>query len=82
MDPLGLSDKPCSTKTTGYSPPGQGHHNETCSPTSKPEDVFERWEDFLGPGPHSNTHPRTGAADPDRIVSADGKRSIRYVIMK
>ncbi|EOV8837318.1 RHS repeat-associated core domain-containing protein [Cronobacter dublinensis] len=35
VDPLGLSDKSCSTKTTGYSPPGQGHHNETCSPTSK-----------------------------------------------
>ncbi|EOL8959903.1 RHS repeat-associated core domain-containing protein [Cronobacter dublinensis] len=35
VDPLGLSDKPCSTKTIGYSPPGQGHHNETCSPTSK-----------------------------------------------
>ncbi len=23
-------------------------------------------------------HPRTGVSDPDRIVSADGKRSIRY----
>nr|WP_260265911.1 RHS repeat-associated core domain-containing protein [Cronobacter malonaticus] len=79
VDPLGLSNKPCSTKATGNSPPGQGYHNETYSPKPvKPEDAFKRWEDLLGPGPHSNTHPRTGAADPDRIVSADGKRSIRY----
>jgi len=27
---------------------------------------------------HTNKHPRTGLPDPDRIVSADGKRSIRY----
>ena len=44
----------------------------------KPENVVDEWDRFLGPGPHSNVHPRTGAVDPDRIVSADGKRSIRY----
>ena len=42
------------------------------------QDATNRWEEFLGPGPHSNIHPRTGAPDPDRLVSADGNRSIRY----
>ena len=36
------------------------------------------WEDFLGDGPYTNFHPRTGLPDPDRIVSADGTRSIRF----
>jgi RHS repeat-associated protein len=44
----------------------------------KPQDAVGRWEDFLGPGPHSNRHPRLGTPDPDRLVSVDGKRSIRY----
>ncbi|HZI16361.1 MAG TPA: RHS repeat-associated core domain-containing protein [Myxococcus sp.] len=44
----------------------------------KPSAAFEKWEEFLGPGPHTNNHPRTGLPDPDRIVSADGLRSIRY----
>lgn len=36
------------------------------------------WEEFLGEGPYTNLHPRTGLSDTDRIVSADGTRSIRY----
>jgi RHS repeat-associated protein len=44
----------------------------------KPGDATNAWDDFLGDGPHSNVHPRTGELDPDRIVSADGTRSIRY----
>jgi len=42
-------------------PPGQGYHNETyASRPIKPENAISRWDDFLGPGPHTNTHPRTG----------------------
>ena len=44
----------------------------------KPENAVQKWDEFLGHGPYSNKHPRTGVPDPDRIVSADGKRSIRY----
>ena len=70
IDPLGFTCKEM---------PGRGYHNETSS--SKPvksNDVVKGWDEFLGPGPHTNKHPRTGAVDPNRIVSADGKRSIRY----
>ncbi|NKE62563.1 RHS repeat-associated core domain-containing protein [Lentzea sp. PSKA42] len=44
----------------------------------KPGDAMQRWDDFLGPGPHSNLNPRTGLPDPNRITSADGLRSIRF----
>lgn len=44
----------------------------------KPTEALDRWNDFLGPGPHTNIHPRTGVADPNRIVSNDGLRSIRF----
>jgi hypothetical protein len=40
--------------------------------------VVAAWISFLGPGPYSNKHPRTGVAAAGRLVSADGKRSIRY----
>ncbi|MER6557539.1 polymorphic toxin-type HINT domain-containing protein [Streptomyces sp. NPDC001027] len=43
----------------------------------KPSQVEKAWENFLGPGPYTNIHPRTGQADPNRLVSADGRRSIR-----
>ncbi len=60
-------------------PIGQGYHNEVYeSKPVKPQDAVKRWEDFLGEGPYTNIHPRTGLPDNDRIVSADGKRSIRY----
>jgi hypothetical protein len=52
---------------------------ETIAPRPiKPENAVSEWEKFLGPGPYTNQHPRTGATDPDRIVSSDGARSIRY----
>ncbi|GII54062.1 hypothetical protein Pth03_24510 [Planotetraspora thailandica] len=43
----------------------------------KPSQADAAWRDFLGEGPYTNTHPRTGLPDPDRLVSADGRRSIR-----
>jgi hypothetical protein len=59
--------------------PERGYHNEVyAGKPVKPEDATDKWDELLGPGPHSNTHPRTGEIDPDRIVSADGTRSIRY----
>lgn len=73
IDPLGLC------KTGPNENTGQGYHNETYAPKPvKPKDAVDRWDEFLGPGPHTNIHPRTGLPDPDRIVSADGTRSIRY----
>jgi RHS repeat-associated protein len=52
---------------------------ETTAPKPvKPEAAVDEWNNFRGPGPHTNVHPRTGAPDPNRIVSADGTRSIRY----
>ena len=59
--------------------PGRGYHIETTSPTPvNSRDATDKWDEFLGPGPHSNTHPRTGLPDKDRIVSSDGRRSVRY----
>jgi RHS repeat-associated protein len=73
VDPTGLS-KCGPNKSTK-----QGYHKETYDPKPvKPENAVYRWEEFLGAGPYSNKHPRTGLPDHDRIVSADGKRSIRY----
>jgi len=43
----------------------------------KQKDVLKRWNDFLGPN-QTNIDPRDGQVDPDRIWSADGKRSIRF----
>ncbi len=57
----------------------QGYHNETyASSRVKPEDVVAQWKAFLGSEPYGNIHPRTGSADPERLVSNDGKRTIRY----
>lgn len=44
----------------------------------KPGEATARWDEFLGEGPTTNIHPRTGLPDADRIVSADGTRSIRF----
>jgi hypothetical protein len=56
-----------------------GEHTETYAPKpTKPQDATGNWDKFLGDGPYTNNHPRTGLPDPDRIVSADGTRSIRY----
>ena len=43
----------------------------------KPTEATLVWNDFLGEGRYSDLHHRTGVPDPDRIVSADGTRSIR-----
>ncbi|WP_044640089.1 polymorphic toxin-type HINT domain-containing protein [Risungbinella massiliensis] len=57
----------------------QGPKNETYAPKPvKPQDAVDKWEEFLGEGPYTNKHPRTGEPDLDRIISKDGKRSIRY----
>jgi RHS repeat-associated protein len=65
--------------TASGAPFEMGYHKETYGNKSvKPQDATQQWEGFLGKGPHTNTHPRTGQPDPDRLVSADGKRSIRY----
>jgi hypothetical protein len=40
--------------------------------------IVAEWTAFLGTGPYSHKHPRTGAVDATRLVSADGQRSIRY----
>jgi hypothetical protein len=59
--------------------PAQGVEVETIAPGPvKPSAATDRWDEFLGSGPHTNIHPRTGVPDPNRLVSADGKRSIRY----
>lgn len=46
--------------------------------TPPKKDAVARWEEFLGPGEYTNIHPRTGLPDPNRLVSADGLRSIRF----
>ena len=59
--------------------PGRGYHKEVYA--NKPVKVTEavdKWDEFLGPGEYTDIHPRTGLKDPDRIFSADGKRSIRF----
>lgn len=40
--------------------------------------VRSQWLAFLGPGGLNQRHPRTGAIDSTRLISADGQRSIRY----
>jgi hypothetical protein len=39
--------------------------------------ALDEWNRYLGPD-QTNIHPRTGIPDPNRIVSADGTRSIRF----
>ncbi|SDM93632.1 RHS repeat-associated core domain-containing protein [Streptomyces wuyuanensis] len=70
VDPLGLS--PCIPPETVINTP------EVIAPKPlKPHQVMSEWENFLGDGPYTNIHPRTGQPDPNRLVSADGTRSIR-----
>ena len=71
--------KESSSSSEGCNIPGRGYHKEVYA--NKPVKVTEavdKWEDFLGPGEYTDIHPRTGLKDPDRIFSADGKRSIRF----
>lgn len=59
--------------------PNQGKTTEIyASKPVKLEEAMMRIEKFLGPGPYTNIHPRTGEIDNNRIVSKDGLRSIRY----
>ncbi|SFP34290.1 RHS repeat domain-containing protein, partial [Pseudomonas sp. NFPP28] len=65
--------------STSNTPPKMGYHKETyANKPIKPEETVRKWDEFLGPGPHTNINPRTGKPDRDRIVSGDAKRSIRY----
>lgn len=41
------------------------------------KDVTDHWDKYLGSG-QTDIDPRTGQKDPDRLFSADGKRSIRF----
>lgn len=50
----------------------------TAAQALKPSEAVQRWDEFLGEGPTTNLHPRTGLPDPNRIVSSDGLRSIRF----
>ena len=65
----------------GNAPGSRGYDRpeiETKSGTAvKDTEVTDDWDEFLGPD-QTNIDPRDGLADPDRIWSADGKRSIRY----
>nr|WSX77836.1 DUF6531 domain-containing protein [Streptomyces sp. NBC_00899] len=71
-DPLGLSPYPTTPPAKVTELP------EVVAPKPlKPQHVEQAWKDFLGDGPYTNIHPRKGIPDPDRLVSADGKRSIR-----
>lgn len=59
--------------------PGRGYHKEVyANKPVKVTDAVNKWDEFLGPGEYTDIHPRTGLKDPDRIFSADGKRSIRF----
>jgi hypothetical protein len=58
--------------------PTAGDGGETIGGQVAPAAAVERWRAFLGGGAYSHKHPRTGAVDNTRLVSADGSRSIRY----
>ncbi len=41
--------------------PERGYHKEKyANKPVKPQDATDKWDELLGPGPHSNKHPRTG----------------------
>jgi hypothetical protein len=59
--------------------PQMGYHKEVfANKPIKPQQATDEWERFLGEGPYTNIHPRTNLPDPDRLVSGDGRKSIRY----
>ena len=39
--------------------------------------ALDEWNKYLG-ADQTNTHPRTGVPDPNRVVSGDGTRSVRF----
>ena len=78
-DPLGLIPQGCEGggSNAGQDPKTPSPEHVDPRPV-KPGQAIERWNDFLGSGQHTDMHPRTGISDPDRIVSEDGLRSIRF----
>ncbi|KFM95100.1 putative yD repeat protein [Bacillus clarus] len=59
--------------------PGRGYHKEVyANKPVKVKDAVIKWDEFLGPGEHTNIHPRTELEDSDRIFSVNGTRSIRF----
>ena len=65
--------------TPGIACPGKGYNHETKSPNPvKSANATSMWNDFLGAEPYTNIHPRTGLPDPNRLVSQDGSRSVRF----
>ncbi|TQF65809.1 RHS repeat protein [Rhodococcus spelaei] len=77
-DPLGLVPEACGSGTTTDVSATVNQVEQIDPRPVKPEHALDRWNDFLGPGEHTATNPRTGMPDPDRITSADGSRSIRF----
>jgi hypothetical protein len=67
----------CGSRATNTARPNIVETETIASRPLKPTEATQRWAEFLGEGPHTNIHPRTGQVDPNRIVSADGTRSIR-----
>ncbi|MDP2143446.1 MAG: DUF4157 domain-containing protein [Gallionella sp.] len=58
--------------------PVQGASAEVAGGAVLPNAAVAAWQAFLGAGPYSQKHPRTGLVDATRLVSSDGLRSIRY----
>ncbi|MCG3212508.1 MAG: hypothetical protein FOGNACKC_06178 [Anaerolineae bacterium] len=79
-----LSDYPWVNSNSDWNswynrPPRKRYEREIVSRSPiRPQDAVADWEEFLGPGPYTNIHPRTGLPDSDRLVSSDRTRSIRY----
>ncbi|HDY7863906.1 TPA: hypothetical protein RQK43_003679 [Vibrio vulnificus] len=70
----GATDSADAPKSRDYDRP----EIETKSGTSvKQKNATDEWDEFLG-SDQTNIDPRDGLPDPDRIWSADGKRSIRF----
>lgn len=58
-----------------------GSNNEKSGGTVNTNDIdiiTGLWQNFLVDTPYIRLHPRTGAKDDSRLVSADGSKSIRY----
>ncbi|HVV87360.1 MAG TPA: DUF4157 domain-containing protein [Kofleriaceae bacterium] len=61
--------------------PGQGSVDEQFKSggmTADETTVVNAWRAFLGSGPYTTKHPRTGGTETGRVMSHDGLRSIRY----
>ncbi|MDD9941113.1 MAG: hypothetical protein OXU20_08755, partial [Myxococcales bacterium] len=76
-DPKGLS----GCKGGPGRPPSRGYDRPELETKSgkavSARHATDDWDGFLGTG-QTNIDPRDGLPDPDRIWSADGRRSVRY----